>query len=166
MKIYTDGACSGNPGPGGYAIIGLDDAETHLVYKDAQYEDNTTNNIQELKALIHTFAIATARPDDTYYIFSDSAYAINVFTLWAPSWKRNGWTKSDNKPIKNLELIQKGLSLYENLTNCHIVKVAGHADHLGNELADALASQNENKWNKYYKQLEDRSGQVRTNDIY
>jgi ribonuclease HI len=48
------------------------------------------------------------------------------------------------------------LSLYENLTNCHIVKVAGHADHLGNELADALASQNENKWNKYYKQLEDR----------
>ena len=157
MKIYTDGSALSNPGPGGYGVVCLDDAECNMLYNASKHEDNTTNNIQELKALVHAFAIALNRPNDYHYIFSDSAYAINVFTQWAPNWRRNGWIKSDNKPIKNLELIQKGLNLYEQITNCEIIKVAGHANLLGNELADALASQNDKKWIKYKAILEERN---------
>lgn len=154
MKIYTDGACSGNPGRGGYGIIVMDDEETQILYVQKHQELYTTNNIQELKALIHAFAIAQSCSEKYFTIYSDSAYAINVFTQWAKNWESNGWTKSDNKPIKNLDLIIKGYEIFKNLSNCKIIKVKGHADNIGNEIADALASDNMKKYEQYKKIFE------------
>ena len=79
LKIYTDGACSKNPGPGGYGIIVMND-DDNVIYYDSKYENDTTNNIQEIKALIHGFAFAKLRPQEKCIIYSDSAYAIGVFT--------------------------------------------------------------------------------------
>ena len=151
MKIFTDGACSGNPGPGGYGVVIMNDGQTHVLKCIKHQEPSTTNNIQDLKALITGFAYAAACPTRQIYIYSDSAYAINVFTQWASSWEKNNWVKSDNKPIKNLDLIKKGYEIFKNLSNCVVFKVKGHADNVGNELADALASDNMVKFNKYVK---------------
>lgn len=154
MKIYCDGSAKFNPGPGGYGIVLMNDEETKII-KYAKYQELfTTNNIQELKALIHAFSYALVLNDKHFTIYSDSAYAINTFTLWAKKWKENGWLKSDNKEIKNLDLIKKGYEIFEELSNCEIIKVKGHADNIGNELADALATDNMVKFNKYLKQFE------------
>jgi ribonuclease HI len=154
MKIYTDGACSFNPGPGGYGVVIMDNQETKIIDYFSHQEQYTTNNIQELKALIHAFVIASTCSDKYFTIYSDSAYAINVFTQWAKKWKENNWTKSDNKEIKNLDLIIKGYEIFSNLSNCEVVKVKGHAENIGNEIADALAADNMVKFNKYLKQFE------------
>ena len=154
MNVYTDGSCSVNPGPGGYGVVVLDDNDSNIIYDFHAHSKETTNNIQELKALIHAFFLASLRPNDFFNIYADSAYAIGVFTQWAHNWERNNWTKSDNKPIKNLELIKKGYSIYKTLKNCRIIKVAGHNDNIGNELADALATNNIIKYNKYKEKLE------------
>ena len=148
LKIYTDGACSKNPGPGGYGIIVMND-DDNVIYYDSKYENDTTNNIQEIKALIHGFAFAKLRPQEKCIIYSDSAYAIGVFTQWIQGWERNGWVKSDGGPIKNLSLIQKGYQIFRELSNCEVVKVKGHNENIGNEMADALASNNIIKFNKY-----------------
>lgn len=153
MKIYCDGACSGNPGTGGYGVVIMNDEETKVIKTITHQELSTTNNIQELKALIHAFSYALVLNDKHFTIYSDSAYAINTFTLWAKKWKENGWLKSDNKPIKNLDLIIKGYEIFENLSNCEIVKVKGHAENIGNELADALAANNMVKFNKYMEKI-------------
>lgn len=153
MKIYTDGACSGNPGPGGYGVVALNDEETEIILIKSNKEENTTNNIQELKALIYAFIVAKTFPQGKVIIYSDSAYAINVFTQWASNWEKNNWTKSDNKPIKNLDLIQKGYQIFSELSNCEIYKVAGHAAIPGNEMADALASNNSDKFLKWRSRL-------------
>lgn len=149
MKIFTDGSANPNPGRGGYGVVLMNDAETEVLNIFSHQEENTTNNIQELKALIVAFTIAKACPNAHFIIYADSAYAIGVFTQWAASWKRNGWQKSDKQPIKNLELIQKGYKLYCDLNNCEIKKVKGHENNIGNELADALAGNNIEKFSKY-----------------
>ena len=154
MKIFTDGACSGNPGPGGYGLVIMNDEETKIIKYEKHQELFTTNNIQELKALIHAFSYALILNDKHFTVYSDSAYAINTFTLWAKKWKENGWLKSDNKEIKNLDLIKKGYEIFEELSNCEVIKVKGHADNIGNELADALAADNMVKFNKYLKLFE------------
>jgi ribonuclease HI len=153
MKIFTDGACSGNPGPGGYGLVVMNDEENTIINCIKHQELSTTNNIQELKALIHGFVYAAACPNRHVIIYSDSAYAISVFTQWAKNWENNNWTKSDNKPIKNLDLIKKGYEIFKNLSNCEIIKVKGHAENIGNELADALAADNMVKFEKYKKKL-------------
>ena len=121
--IYTDGACSGNPGPGGWAAI--------LMYKDKQKEisggmKNTTNNVMELTAVIEALKILK-RPCKVN-IYSDSAYVVNAFLQhWIDGWQRNNWKTSDKKDVKNKEL---WLELI-NLTKIHNItfhKVKGHAD--------------------------------------
>jgi ribonuclease HI len=154
MKIFTDGACSGNPGPGGYGLVVMNDEETNIITYEKHQETFTTNNIQELKALIHAFAMAFSCPNKHFIIYADSAYAINTFTQWAKKWKENGWIKSDNKEIKNLDLIKKGYEIFEKLSNCEIIKVKGHAENIGNELADALAADNMVKFNKYIEKYD------------
>ena len=79
MKIYCDGACSGNPGPGGYGVVICDDNNVLLNYY-SNHEKYTTNNIQELKSLIFCFLIAKEKPTEQITIYSDSAYAINTYT--------------------------------------------------------------------------------------
>lgn len=154
MIIYSDGSCSVNPGPGGYGLVVMNDDETKILDSYMHQEIFTTNNIQELKALIHSFAYAASCPNSQVTIYSDSAYAINVFTQWAKNWEKAGWIKSDNQPIKNLELIKKGYELFKQLNNCQVLKVKGHNNNIGNEMADALASNNINKFNKYKLKLE------------
>ena len=149
MKIYVDGSCLGNgsiDSYGGYGAVIFDDNDNYITHH-THYESNTTNNIQELKSLIYSFIIALQHPTEQVAVYSDSAYGIQVFETWCAAWERNGWRKSDKQPIKNLELIQEGYKIYKKLKNIIIIKVKGHVGVIGNEMADALATNNMNKFN-------------------
>ena len=133
LTIYTDGACSGNPGPGGWGAI--------LIFGEHRKELNggerdTTNNRMELLAAIESLE-ALKRPS-TVDLFTDSAYVKNGITSWIHGWKRNGWKTADKKPVKNVELWQRlDAALASHTVSWHWVK--GHAGHPENERADELA---------------------------
>lgn len=134
VEIYTDGACSGNPGPGGYGIV--------LKYNNIQkeysgYEANTTNNRMELTAVIEALKLLKEPCDVTLY--SDSAYTLNAFLLgWIDSWILNNWKTAGKKPVLNVDLWKELLEL-KNKHNITWVKVKGHADNELNNLCDKLA---------------------------
>lgn len=132
--IYTDGACSGNPGPGGWGSI--------LMYKGNKKEisgglKNTTNNVMELTAVLE--ALKQLKFPCEVEIYSDSAYVVNAFNQkWIYGWIKNDWKNSSKEPVKNKELWQE---LYE-LTKIHnitFIKVKGHADNEYNNRCDELA---------------------------
>ncbi len=136
VEIYTDGACSGNPGNGGWAAV--------LIYKDTRRqisgaERETTNNRMELLAAIR--ALEALKMPCEVKLYSDSAYLCNGFNKgWIYNWIRNGWKTAAKKNVENVELWQR---LYE-LTRTHSVewiKVAGHSDNELNNLCDKLARQ-------------------------
>jgi ribonuclease HI len=133
IEIFTDGACSGNPGPGGWgAILRSGEHEKELMGG----EPHTTNNRMELMAAISALE-ALKRPSHVD-LHTDSEYVKNGITTWIHGWKKNGWRTADRKPVKNAELWQR---LEEALAR-HEVKwhwVKGHAGHPENERADALA---------------------------
>ena len=143
--FYTDGACSGNPGPGGYAVVSLE--ENELVYSYVEDFPNTTNNRMELMAILHVMKLAAEDKENDYLVYSDSAYAINSITNWIYSWARNGWMNSKKKQVENIDLMQE---IYQYvkfpMSNFKLEKVHGHDGLLGNELADALASKNKQKY--------------------
>lgn len=162
--FFTDGACSGNPGPGGFGVVSLKHdkmaslSETgQLTFKDVIFIDynynefcsQTTNNREELKAILHVFKLAAADPDAEYIVYSDSAYAVNIINNWIWNWSKNNWLNSKKKEVENIDLVK---DLYSYLTidffNCQVKKVSGHAGELGNELADALATNNNEKMKK------------------
>ena len=123
--FYTDGACSGNPGPGGYAVVSLE--ENELVYSYVEDFPNTTNNRMELMAILHVMKLAAEDRENDYLIYSDSAYAINCLINWCPMWAKNNWTRKGNKPILNLELIQEMYSIYLKIKDrITIIKIGGH----------------------------------------
>ena len=133
--IYTDGACSGNPGPGGWGAI--------LIYKEKKlelsgYEAHTTNNRMELLAPIE--ALSRLKEPCAVDVYSDSAYLVNAFRQrWRENWQRNGWRKSDKKPVENQDLWQELLKYVE----IHAItwhKVKGHADNPLNNRCDELAT--------------------------
>ena len=132
--IYTDGACSGNPGPGGWGAI--------LMYKGAKKEisggsKETTNNIMEITAVIEALKCLKAESD--VQVYSDSAYTVNAFNQgWIYNWIKKGWKTASGDAVKNKELWQE---LY-NLTQKHkveFIKVKGHADNEYNNRCDELA---------------------------
>ena len=132
--IYKDGACSGNPGPGGWGSI--------LMYKGNKKEisggkEDTTNNVMELTAVIE--GLKLLKFPCKVKLYSDSAYVVNSFTQkWIYGWLKNGWVNSSKEPVKNKELWQE---LY-NLTKVHeveFIKVKGHADNEYNNRCDELA---------------------------
>lgn len=138
LYAYTDGACSGNPGPGGWGVLLLaKDGET--VIKERTLcggEANTTNNRMELLAAIH--ALETLARPSSLTIITDSAYVKNGVTGWIHGWKRNGWKTANKKPVKNVELWQR----LDEAQQRHDVTwewVKGHAGHPENERADELA---------------------------
>ena len=134
VTIYTDGACSGNPGPGGWgAILRYGSAEKEL----SGGERETTNNRMELTAVIE--AMKALKEPCTVQLYSDSKYVIDALSKgWARSWQKKGWIKSDKKPALNVDLWEVLLSLCDRLeVNCHWVK--GHADNEYNARCDALA---------------------------
>ena len=132
--IYTDGACSGNPGPGGWGTI--------LLYKDIKKElsgksENTTNNIMEITAVIE--GLKQLKFECEVEIYSDSAYVVNAFNNgWIYNWMKNNWMTSNKEPVKNQEIWKE---LY-NLTRIHkvnFIKVKGHSDNEFNNRCDELA---------------------------
>ena len=138
LYAYTDGACSGNPGPGGWGVL-LRASEGGQVLKERELcggEADTTNNRMELLAAIQ--ALETLGRASTITIVTDSAYVKNGVTSWIHGWKRNGWRTADKKPVKNAELWQR----LDSAAARHTVTwkwVKGHAGHPENERADALA---------------------------
>lgn len=148
---YTDGACSGNPGPGGFGVVCLSrEIETDKLYIDAihsEYCDNTTNNREELKAILYVMKLAAEDPDNSYVVYSDSAYAVNSVNTWMHNWAANCWRNSKNREVENVDLMKELYSYYnKNLWNFQLKKVKGHDGELGNELADAIASRNKQKY--------------------
>jgi ribonuclease HI len=138
LYAYTDGACSGNPGPGGWGVLMIArDGEAVVKERELQGgEADTTNNRMELMAAISALE-ALSRPSDLI-IVTDSAYVKNGVTTWIHNWKRRGWKTADNKPVKNIELWQR----LETAQARHKVEwrwIKGHAGHVENERADALA---------------------------
>ena len=134
VELYTDGACSGNPGAGGYGAI--------LIYKGLEKENSggeplTTNNRMEIYAVIA--GLECLKEKCRVNIYSDSAYTVNAFTQnWLEGWIRNGWCKADGKEVANSDLWQR---LYD-LTESHevrFIKVKGHADNAYNNRCDELA---------------------------
>jgi ribonuclease HI len=135
VDIWTDGACSGNPGPGGWgAVLRCGARSKELCGGEPA---GTTNNRMELMAAIQALESLT-RPT-TVRLHTDSTYVRNGITKWLPNWKRNGWRTADKKPVKNADLWQR----LETAVQRHQVQwlwVKGHAGNEGNELADALAN--------------------------
>ena len=139
IKIYCDGACSGNPGNAGSGLA-IYSSKKNPVLLYGAYEEIGTNNIAELNALHQALIIASQTySENIISIYSDSKYAIDCITTWAYGWKANGWTKKGGE-IKNLELIIEAHTLYEKLKNkIEIIHVKGHSGIEGNELADRMA---------------------------
>jgi ribonuclease HI len=134
VVIYTDGACKGNPGPGGWgALLQYGRRERELFGG----ESRTTNNRMELIAVIR--ALESLKRTATVEIYTDSQYVKNGIETWINTWKRNGWKTSDRKPVKNADLwAELDRLVHEHDITWHWVK--GHADTEGNQRADALAN--------------------------
>ena len=141
VELFTDGACSGNPGPGGWgAILRFGGRETELSGGEAQ----TTNNRMELTAAIE--GLAALKESCRVTLCSDSRYLIDgIEKGWAKSWKRNGWRKADKKPALNADLWDKLLTLLD-LHQVKLVWVRGHQGHPENERCDQLAVGYYQRW--------------------
>jgi ribonuclease HI len=135
VDIYTDGACSGNPGPGGWGAVLMYGSHTREIFGGER--SGTTNNRMELMAAIRALESLT-RPA-VVRLHTDSVYLRSGITAWLPKWKRNGWQTAAKKPVKNADLWQR----LEAAAKPHQVSwlwVKGHAGDPGNERADALAN--------------------------
>jgi len=134
VVVYTDGACKGNPGPGGWgALLRWGDHEKELFGGEAR----TTNNRMELTAVIE--ALTALKLRSQVAIYTDSEYVRNGITTWIHNWKQRGWRTADKKPVKNVELWQR----LDALASEHDVRwhwVRGHNGDAGNERADELAN--------------------------
>lgn len=134
VEVYTDGACSRNPGPGGWGSI--------LIYQGKEkelsgYEKHTTNQRMELKAAIE--ALRALKESCEVTLYSDSAYLINAFSQhWIERWIKNGWMNAQRKPVENKDLWMELLDLSMQ-HHIHWIKVKGHADNINNERCDLLA---------------------------
>ncbi len=141
VEIFTDGACSGNPGPGGWgAVLRYGSAEKELSGGAA----DTTNNRMELSAVIA--ALSALKEPCKVTLTSDSKYVIDAVTKgWAKKWQANGWVKSDKKPALNADLWEKLLALLKK-HDVRFVWVKGHAGHPENERCDRLAVEQSMKY--------------------
>ncbi len=134
VEIYTDGACSGNPGPGGWGAI--------LAYRDVEkeisgYEAQTTNQRMELKAALE--ALTLLKEPCRVRLYSDSAYLVRAFTEhWLEKWDKTGWVNSKKEPVANVDL-WRGLWQENRRHQIEWIKVKGHSDNEKNNRCDALA---------------------------
>ncbi len=135
VEVYTDGACSGNPGPGGWGAVLLWQGNERELYGGVA---ETTNNRMELQAAIE--ALNALKRPCTVHLHTDSRYVQDGITKWIHNWKKNGWRTADRKPVKNADLWQA----LEQALDRHTVEwiwVRGHDGNEGNERADTLARQ-------------------------
>ena len=134
-KIYTDGACSGNPGPGGWGVVIIDKDNNQINISGK--EKNTTNNRMELMAPI--IALKKIKSKSNVVIFTDSTYVKNGITEWIKKWEKNGWKNSNKKPVKNKDLWVRLNDLCQK-NNVAWKWVKGHSGDKYNVLADGLAT--------------------------
>jgi ribonuclease HI len=135
VELFTDGACSGNPGPGGWAYI-LKHPASGKCRESSGGEVQTTNNRMELMAVIE--GLSALKSPSLVNLHSDSQYVLNGLKAWMANWKKNGWRTADKKAVKNQDLWMR----LDELIRTHTVRfhwVRGHAGHLENERADQLA---------------------------
>lgn len=135
VKLYTDGACSGNPGPGGYgAVLIFNNIEKEI----SGGEENTTNNKMEMLAVIK--GLEMLKEPCFVTVYSDSAYVVNSIEKgWVYSWQKNNWIKSDKQKAKNIELWQRLLELMQ-IHSVKFEKVKGHSIDKYNNICDDLAT--------------------------
>ena len=134
VEIYADGACKGNPGPGGWGVVLRSGTNVKELFGG---EAATTNNRMELTAVIRGLGALTRRCKVTLY--TDSQYVHKGITIWISDWKRRGWRTADKKPVKNVDLWQQ-LDALAGQHHVDWVWVKGHAGNPGNERADELAN--------------------------
>ncbi len=138
IDIYTDGACLGNPGPGGWGALmrGLVGEDGLMESEISGGESDTTNNRMELMAAI--VALETVPETSTVRLHTDSKYVKDGITQWITNWKHNGWRTANRKPVKNIDLWQRlDAAVARHEVSWHWIK--GHSGHPENERADALA---------------------------
>ena len=134
LDIYTDGACSGNPGPGGWGVV--------LLYQGNRkelsgYQPETTNNRMELFAAIQR--LSALKESCIVNLYSDSSYLINAFEKhWIDNWQRNGWKTSTKQPVENQDL-WKLLLIHVRKHQVRFIKVKGHSDNVNNNRCDEMA---------------------------
>jgi len=134
VRAYTDGACRGNPGPGGWGVLLQFGEHEKRLYGG---EKNSTNNRMELMAAI--MALESLKRSTKIIITTDSKYVMNGITSWIKNWKKRNWKTASNKPVKNIDLWQR----LETASNQHDVSwdwVKGHSGHTENDIADDLAN--------------------------
>ena len=139
VKIYTDGACSGNPGSGGYGtiLVYIDSSGIKHEKEISEGYKNVTNNQMELLAVI--VGLEALKKQAEVIVYSDSKYVVDAFNnKWIDSWIKKGWKTSDKKPVKNIELWKRLLKVKES-HDVEFVWVKGHAGHEYNERCDNLA---------------------------
>ena len=135
IKLYTDGACKGNPGIGGWGVLVKTENEQREL---SGFSENTTNNRMELVAVIE--GLKFIEPNMEIIITTDSQYVKNGINQWIINWKRNGWKTASKKPVKNKDLWVELDSLVQN-KQIKWKWVKGHSGHPGNEKADQLANE-------------------------
>ena len=146
VDIYTDGACSGNPGVGGYCAILIYNGVEKIV---SGYEENTTNNRMELLAVIQ--GLSALKEYCKVNVYTDSQYVVGAFNEhWIDSWMNNGWRTAGKKEVKNVDLWERLVQLTEN-NLVAFIKVKGHADNEYNNRCDKIAV------NEYKKIIENTS---------
>lgn len=149
MIIYTDGSCLGNGkevNSGGFGVVILDNNE-NLLYTYSKRSENTTNNREELKAILYAMLnhgvkieIYDFSQAEIPIVYSDSSYCVNTFNDWMFRWASNDWIKSDRKQPENLDLIQAYYNWYQKGYRIDLRKIKGHSNHKWNDLADDLAT--------------------------
>lgn len=132
--VFTDGACSGNPGPGGWAVVRV--ANGRIVDERSGHADHTTNNRMELTALIAAYEMLPEDAEET--IYSDSDLCVKTVNEWAEGWKRRGWRRRTG-PVENLELVQRLYELAQKHPRVRLVWIRAHDGSTWNEYADRLA---------------------------
>ena len=134
VVIYTDGACKGNPGTGGWGAVLEYEDKNKKIYG---YEEETTNNRMELTAAIK--ALSILKNKSNVVLYTDSKYLMEGISKWIDGWKKNNWRTSNKKEVKNIDLWK----MIDNLNKNHIIEwkwVKGHSGNSGNEMADDLAN--------------------------
>lgn len=140
LEIYTDGSSLGNPGPGGWGSVFIENNKT--VKELGGFEKNTTNNRMELTAVIETLKyLSKNNKKDNITIFADSNYVLTGITSWIHNWEKNGWRTANKKEVMNQDLWKELINLIRNYDNkIDWEKVKGHSGHIHNDRADEIAT--------------------------
>lgn len=149
IKIYTDGSASKKGC--GFGMVVFENEKLKFFHSD--HCEDSTNNREEIKAILDAYNYIEANNIIEGVIYSDSAYCVNMINEWIDNWKENGWCKYDGKEIKNLDLVKDLYTYKHSHPNIKICKVKGHTNDLGNEFADALATGNKAKQEKIFDKL-------------